>query len=228
MNKRRDYIQDKMGIQLRNSTLGIIIELSLFLIVLVLWTILSLPSTVIPFFLLACLSLWLRQENWSHLGLTNPDSWFTAIAIGVGIGGIIVAFTKLGLPILYDILGKEYQPVGLYMLEGNLPKYLALLVGTWILAALMEEMVFRGYILNRLLGLLGESKKGIGIALVLSATIFAYAHGTLETLFLSLTFLQGLLLGIVYLCARKNLWFSIIAHGTGITANITLALFGVF
>lgn len=220
--------EHKIEPALCNSRYGTILELALFIGILAFFVTLSLPPTIIPFFVLAYLSIRIRRISWSQLGFVRPKHWPAALLAGLVIGGVIVAFTQIGLPWIYTAIGQEYQPAGLYRLENNLPEYLFLLVGTWVLAAFGEELVFRGYVLNRWLDLLGNKFPGKGIALVISAILFALGHAYADPLALALTFLHGLLLGSLYLVAGKNLWFSIIAHGTGITATLTLAFFGVF
>ena len=113
-------------------------------------------------------------------------------------------------------------------LEGNLSIYLTILVGTWTMGAMMEEMVFRGYLINRLQDLFLKGERRAAIPVIFSALLFGFAHAVFTPIFVILTFLQGVLLGSLYIYCRKNLWFSIIAHGTGITARIPLALFGMY
>jgi membrane protease YdiL (CAAX protease family) len=77
------------------------------------------------------------------------------------------------------------------------------------LVAFVEELVFRGYILNNLLQSLNQKN-----ALLLSALIFAAAHSWNPefnlTAFVNIL-LAGLLLGVNYIFSR-NLWFGILLH----------------
>jgi membrane protease YdiL (CAAX protease family) len=115
----------------------------------------------------------------------------------------------------------------LYNLRGNVPVFLTLLAFTWPLAAIIEEMVFRGYLLNRLADLFGRGKAGWGVSLILSALMFSLAHDLNSLVPLFAICLQGLLMGCLYLVNRCNLWLPIVAHGTGITINVTLAFLGI-
>lgn len=228
--KTRDHLdswRDRTESLLCDKKLAIAAEIAIVLLLPALWGFLPLPRTIIPLLLLTWLSLWLRRLSWGDLGLCRPRSWPVTVFAGLGAGGLTVFFAKVVLPIVLRVVRKEYEPSGLYPLEGNFPAFLMLLVGTWLLAALMEEMVYRGYILNRLVDLFGRGRWGWGVSFVLSALIFSWAHGVYDLWFLLMTFLHGLLLGSLYLLGHRNLWFSIIAHGTGITVNLTLAFFGV-
>ena len=222
-----DSWRDRTGSLLRDKKLAIAAEIAVVLLLPALWGFLPLPKTIAPLLLLTWLSLWLRRLSWRDLGLCRPRSWPVAVLAGLGAGGLTVFFAKVVLPIVLRVFRREYEPRGLYSLEGNLPVYLMLLFGTWLLAALMEEMVFRGYILNRFADLFGRGRWGWGVSFILSALIFSWAHGVYDLWFLLMTFLHGLLMGSLYLLGCRNLWFSIIAHGTGITVNLTLAFFGV-
>jgi membrane protease YdiL (CAAX protease family) len=90
------------------------------------------------------------------------------------------------------------------------PQSLTVSFGLLLLIAFSEELVFRGYILNNLLG----SFENKWIALIISAVLFAAFHVTnpgLHTLAMANLFLAGLLLGINYIYTR-NLWFSFLFH----------------
>ncbi len=220
-------LRNRFGHLLHGNKLVVAAEIAVVLLLPALWGFLPLPRTIVPLFLLAWISLWLRRLSWRDVGLRKPRSWSITVLVGLGAGGLIVLFAKLVLPTVLRLAGEEYEPGGLYPLEGNLSVFLMLLAGTWLLGAVMEEMVYRGYLLNRLVDLLGRDRWGWGTSFALSALIFSWAHGVYDFWFLFMTFLHGLLMAGLYLMGRRNLWFSILAHGTGITVNITLAFFGV-
>ena len=77
------------------------------------------------------------------------------------------------------------------------------------LIALIEEIVFRAYILNNLLESLQK-----WVALGVSAAMFTLAHGSnpgISTVAISNLFLAGALLGINYIYTR-NIWFAVFFH----------------
>lgn len=86
---------------------------------------------------------------------------------------------------------------------------LSLEIAIMIAVAFVEELVFRGYLLNNLM--LSVNKWG---ALSITAALFSLFHGANPdiTLFAVLNiFLAGILLGLNYIFT-KNLWFSIFFH----------------
>lgn len=90
------------------------------------------------------------------------------------------------------------------------PAYLLLQFLFYIMVALMEESMMRGFVLGHMLDV-GMNKF---LALLLSSLIFASLHlgnpGMTNFSFLNLT-LAGILLGIAYVYTR-NLWFPVSLH----------------
>jgi hypothetical protein len=80
----------------------------------------------------------------------------------------------------------------------------------FLIAAIIEEIVFRGYILNNLL----SSMKNKYLALLISSVLFAFVHGlnpNLNLISIINLVIAGLALGITYVYT-KNLWFPIFLH----------------
>jgi membrane protease YdiL (CAAX protease family) len=192
-----------------------------------LWVLLPLPRTIIPLLLLAWLSLWLCQRGWGEVGLRRPKSWFLTLSLGIAIGGSIdiLGYTVIN-PVLLRLIGEAADPRDFSILRGNLPAFLALVAFTWPLAAVVEEMVYRGYVLNRLTDLFGQSQLGWGISLILSAMVFSLAHGQYSPRFIVTSTLMGLVEGGSYLLNRRNLWLPIIIHGVSNTISLTLVFLG--
>lgn len=72
-----------------------------------------------------------------------------------------------------------------------------------VLPALLEEMVWRGYILRSLRGY------GDGFAVVVSSLLFGLMHGNLRQI--PFAFIVGLVLGYLYV-QTNNIWIPIIVH----------------
>lgn len=204
---------------------GEILAIALFPLVL---TFLQLPRTIVPLFLLGWLSLWLRRKNWKEMGLCRPPSWLLVILIGGGIAVIGVFLEKAILPILLRLTG-ETQPQAIILAPhpGNLFYFLFLLIGVWLLAAIGEELVYRGYLLNRLIDLFGQSKARWGIGLIVGSLAFSLSHGISNRASIIGVFLIGLTEGGLYLVNRRNLWLSIVFHGIWYTSFLALFFLGV-
>ncbi|MBA2760467.1 MAG: CPBP family intramembrane metalloprotease [Segetibacter sp.] len=78
-----------------------------------------------------------------------------------------------------------------------------------IIVAFVEEVLFRGYLLNNLMQSMNR-----WIALIISAVLFALFHGSnpdINVIAIVNIFLAGLFLGLNYIYT-KNLWFGIFFH----------------
>jgi membrane protease YdiL (CAAX protease family) len=91
--------------------------------------------------------------------------------------------------------------------------FIGYLIGlVWFGAALGEELLMRGYLLNRLADLFGKNKTGWLIALILHSTIFGMLHiyqglhGVINITFVAIIF------GVVYFIAHRRLFPVILAH----------------
>ncbi|SDR81132.1 CPBP family intramembrane glutamic endopeptidase [Christiangramia echinicola] len=125
----------------------------------------------------------------------SSDLW-----IGFTIGTIIMIFAFGILEFLNEI---QFQKIVFDLNEIILSVFL------FIFVSLTEEILFRGYILRNLMYSFNKY-----VALLISALIFAVAHGmnpNIDIIGLTNIFLGGILLGITYI-HTKNLWFPIALH----------------
>ncbi|MGB7393513.1 MAG: CPBP family intramembrane glutamic endopeptidase [Pricia sp.] len=134
------------------------------------------------------------------------EFWFGNL-IGLAIMG--VAFF-----LLMAIGEIEFQKFNFDMVE------MLLTILLFVLVAVMEEVLFRGYILKNLM--ISFNKY---VALIISSILFSVAHAANPHFdwmsFLDL-FMAGLFLGISYI-HTKNLWFPIALH---LSWNLFQSLFG--
>jgi membrane protease YdiL (CAAX protease family) len=180
-------------------------------------------------FLLAWVSLRFRGLKWRDVGLARPGNWRATIAIGVLCGvGMELLELFVTQPLLAKYFGKMPDFSALGELHGNWKLLLLFLALTWTLAAFGEEMVYRGYLMNRVAGLFRDPKVAWTISLVLVSFVFGLAHidqgitGQVENM------INGLLLGIIFLATGCNMWAAIIAHGVTDTVDFLLLYLGKY
>jgi len=185
------------------------------------------PFAILLLFVLAWISIRLRHLHWRELGLRKPAKTLLTIGLALLIGcGYQALDTAFITPLLQRLTGEVINLSQFVGLRGNLPALIISLLLTWSEAAFVEEMVFRGYILNRLIDLLGEKRTSLALALLGNAVLFGLGHtyqgitGVLDTA------LAGLVLGLLYLLARRNLWLPILTHGVVDTTGFLLIFFG--
>jgi membrane protease YdiL (CAAX protease family) len=172
------------------------------------------PLPVLPLLLVGWASLRLRHLSWRDVGLTRPDKWLPTISLALLIGiGYQILDTVAISPLLQSLTGKSVDLSQYSFLKGSLPALLLSIILTWTEAAFIEEMFFRGYFFNRLTDFTGNDRIGVIVALIVSSLIFGAAHSYQGITGMLDTFLAGLMLGLLYLFARRNLWLPILTHG---------------
>jgi len=227
--KNHKYLssRNKIGILIQDNKLFIIIEIIIVASFPICLAILNYPRTIIPLFLMGWLSLFLRKKNWKEVGLCSPSNWFLVMLIGIGSAMIGVFLEKIISPLLFRIVDEsQSQTNNQFIIHGNVGYYLLVLCAIWLLGAIGEELVYRGYVLNRLTDLFGQSKLGWIIGILLSSIIFSLGHGIFNWANIIGVFLVGLFESILYLTNKRNLWFSILFHGSWDTILIILFILG--
>jgi membrane protease YdiL (CAAX protease family) len=189
------------------------------------------PLSKTPFLLLlGWVSLRLRKVGWRGVGLRRPGKWTTVIIAGVLCGiGIEIFELFVSQPLLVRLIGKPPDLSDFQSLTGNVKLLLLLLALTWTLGAFGEELVWRGYLLNRVANLIGKNKRAAWIvSLVLVSTVFGFAHGYQGVTGVIENVIDGLFLGLLYLGFGRNLWIPIIAHGMTDTVDFALIFLGKY
>lgn len=177
----------------------------------------------------AWLSLWIRKVSWGSIGLRVYGNWKTTIFLGVAAGLALEGFELfVSQPLLVKYLHKQPDLELFRALTGNL-KYTLIFVGlAWTLAAFGEEMVYRGYLMNRVADLMNRGRGAWIVSLIVVHVGFGLAHAYQGITGVLDEGLSGLLLGIIYLRTGRNLAVPIVAHGIGDTLDFVLIFFGKY
>lgn len=180
-------------------------------------------------FLLGWVSLRLRGMRWRDVGFARTRNWGKALLVGVAVGvGMEVMELFVTQPLLARWLGKMPDLSDFADMVGNLKLFLIYLVLVWTLGALGEEIVYRGYLMNRVAGIFRESKTVWVLSLIVVSVAFGCAHldqgaaGMIENVW------NGLLLGALYLACGRNLAVPVIAHALGDTLDFILIYLGKY
>jgi membrane protease YdiL (CAAX protease family) len=99
---------------------------------------------------------------------------------------------------------------------------------SWSLAALLEELSFRGWLMVRFAELGHFGRHAWMMGLLGTSALFGAVHLYQGLSGIIATALTGLVFGTTYLATGRNLWAPIIAHGVLNTTGFTMMYFGVY
>ncbi len=180
---------------------------------------LLLPSLVLT--ALAAVSLLVRRERPSTLGfhrLRPPTGRRLLEITGLALCWTTFVFLVVA-PIAERLTGSPQDVSEFADLEGDLPMLLGFVALSWTLAALVEELAFRGYLLTRITDVVGTSPAVRAAAVVAVALLFASIHGEQGATGMVLVFVDAVFYGVLRYRYR-SLWASIVAHGVSNTVGM--------
>ena len=188
------------------------------------------PLSKTPFLLLlGWISLRLRRVTWRSIGFTRHRSWARTLALGAAAGILIEAFELLvSQPLLVRLTGKQPDLSDFRDLPGNARLALIGLAFVWTLAAFGEELVWRGYLMNRVADLGRGTRWAWAWSLIVVNIVFGFAHSYQGVTGVIDEGLMGALLGGLYLLTGCNLSVPIVAHGVQDTIDLLLIFFGKY
>lgn len=160
------------------------------------------------------ISLLIRRENIRSLGFKRPQSWARIIGFAF-VGVIFLQLFDVGvvLPIMNRLTGTTIDYSSFANLKGNTDQLALLLVLSWTLAALGEEIVYRGYFQKLLTNLFGSNIPGILLTVGISSLLFGLAHTEQGIVGVVATTIDALFYSWLKLKFKNNLWATILAHG---------------
>jgi len=203
----------------------IVAELTLALLIMVVYLWDFIPLSATPYLLLVgWLSLWLRGLGWRAVGFRRPTRWRDALLPGIAVGAVFQFFSLYILePLIVLLTGKPIDLSQFAPIKGNVFLLALFLVLVWTLAAFGEELVYRGYLMNRVSELMGGGNWAWTLSLVAVSVLFGVAHLYQGISGVATVIAASLMYGGLYLWSGRNLWAPIIAHGVYDTVAILLA-----
>lgn len=147
----------------------------------------------------------LRFQGWRFLAWTIVQSLVVLLLALAAFGAGAVLFRGAAESGGADMSGYSW-------LQGNLPLFLLALVAVWIVSSFGEEVVYRGFLMNRVAEAGGDSGLAWFAAVLVSAIVFGLAHfgwgfvGIVQTTFM------GLALALSYVVLKRNLLALVLAH----------------
>ena len=167
-----------------------------------------------------------RGGSLADLGFRRPRRWLT---VPFWVLGIFIMFVvaQAAAPALASQFFDVPQPdLSRYeMIRGNLGAAVFFAMALPLAAAVPEEIVYRGFLIDRFTTVFGGGTAGAWLAAVTQAAIFGSVHFQWGVGGILATAIMGLVWGIGYILCGRNLWVVIIAHSLAHVALVTQLYF---
>lgn len=169
-----------------------------------------------------------KKISWKDFGLGLPKGkrdWIISLALALLT--VVIIFLVMGLvldPIMtkfgLDIPSSAADRFKFFL--GRPLVFIGYLITiVWFGAALGEELLMRGYLLNRLADLIGKTKFGWTVSLLIHAIFFGTLHSYQGLPGIITTAVVALVFGSIYLLTKRRLFPLILAHGIINTISLT-------
>ncbi len=207
------------------TKLGISIELLVFFIIALSTVQLAI---IIPLLVvLYIISMRTRQLKLINIGFDSNDIKFKFILLGIIIAGAYHLIFNYGIEPVLDSWLPSSNIKAFGNIKGNLPQLLILLLTTWIIGAILEELIFRGYLVNRLLDLFGNSFRSKIIIIILASIAFGFIHFYQGLHGVISASIFGIFQCILFLLNKRKLLLPMIVHGTFDTISFIILYLGI-
>ena len=169
------------------------------------------------------LTLWLRNNNIKTLGFDKPSNWGITILLGLGLGFVVQIFSVvLFEPLSEKITKTSHDHSVVENVKGSWKAFLQWLIIVWVLVAILEEGIYRGFLMTEIAKITGVGVSGLIINVIFTSIVFGLSHGYQSRSGILSTGIVGLILGIIFVISDLNLWLAIFTHGFIDTIGIGL------
>jgi membrane protease YdiL (CAAX protease family) len=162
------------------------------------------------------------HKPWGELGFVRPRDWPVTIALGIGSGFLFKLAMKA---IVMPLLGAPAINPAYHFIAGNAGALAGMFLVSIVDAGFGEELVYRGFLFDRLGRLLGHGTGARSLTVMLTSVLFAAAHlsgqgrsGAEQAL------ITGLVFGVIF-ARTGSLWLPMVAHAAfDVTAVLLIYL----
>ena len=149
------------------------------------------------------------RTPWRSLGFAAPRSWARLVAIGLPLG---VAFKLVMKAIVMPLFGAPALNARYHYIAGNAAALPGVLLAVVVGAGIGEEIVFRGFLFERLRRLFGEGRATLAAVVLFTSGLFALAHYSDQGLpGVQQAAVTGMVFGTIY-AATGQLWLPMVVH----------------
>lgn len=149
------------------------------------------------------------QAFFETLGTLEPRSWKEFAVVVLGAFAVLIPVNYL---IMSTVKGSTPDPFAQDMLQSGRGAFLLLAVSV-LVAAVLEEIVFRGFLLTRLSDIFGTGTAALVLTVGLTSLVFGMGHyyqtGMQSALMIGFL---SVLLGVIFIKTQFNLGYAIAIH----------------
>ena len=143
----------------------------------------------------------------------RPKSWWNSVAMALltSLASMFISYFLLKLFRASPFGGPDYSRF--WVVRGNGKLLLIWFLLIWTIVAFGEEIIGRGFIINRLLIVFGRTFNPRFLAIVVSAVIFGSVHFYQGVAGVVDNTCTGIIFGALYLNQGRSLWSNFLSHG---------------
>lgn len=192
-----------------------IVSVTLISLVLIVTSLRKIPGIGIVFAIAVIIAtLWITHNSPSVLGFAFPTNWGTTILTALICSVVIYLFTTLVIePLLQGWTRVSLDYSAFNKAQRDWRQLVLLLTVSWFLAAVLEETIFRGFLITEISSWFHGSLTGIILSILVGSLIFGLAHTYQGRSGVYSTGFVGAILSVMFVVAGYNLWLVIITHG---------------
>jgi membrane protease YdiL (CAAX protease family) len=174
---------------------------------------------------LAVVSLAARRSGFASLGFHRVHrGWLLAAKMLFVAAMWTVVSQAVLIPVANHVTGQKQDVSDFAGIHGNLGMLAGFVLISWTLAAVGEELAYRGYLLTRVTEVVGTTRVGVILAVGISSLLFGLAHTEQGIVGVALTTIDAILFSVLRY-RYHTLWAPVLAHGFKNTIGVVAFFF---
>jgi membrane protease YdiL (CAAX protease family) len=159
----------------------------------------------------------LGYYSFREMGFTKTRSWPRTILIGAVLAGFLFVVSKsvlspISLVISNYIGGSDTQGIAQSWDITDIKVFLGFLAASIFMGGILEEYIYRGFLLNKIAALFSNPFAGWAISIVLTNFAFMAWHVHWGVRGMIFAFLMGITISLLYLAIGRRIVPLMIAH----------------
>lgn len=164
----------------------------------------------------------LRGGRLADLGLRRPRRWLTVPLWAFGILVVFVVAQNVAPLLVASFFDLPQPDMSRYdAVRGNAAAAISLAIALPLTAAIPEEILYRGFLIERLARIFAGTRGATALAVLVQALVFGSVHFQWGAGGVIVAAIMGAVWGFAFLLCGRNLWITIIAHSMAHLALVT-------